>query len=116
MSEQQKSYGKIKTVNQTEQVSDKFKKRTVVLVTEEKYPQELQFEFTQDNCSKADDLKVGQFATIFFNLRGREWINKDGKAQYFVSLNAWKVESVVMQQEDTTRKDMDDMAENDLPF
>jgi len=117
MSEQLKSYGKVKVITPTVQVSDSFKKREVVITTEETYPQDLKFEFTQDNCSKADGLQVGQLATIFFNLRGREWTNKEGKESYFVSLNAWKVESVVMQQEDTTRKDMDDRADSDdAPF
>ena len=110
--------GKIYKIFPTNQVSEKFKKREIVLETEsDKYPQLVKFELTQDNCSKADDLQTNQECTFHFNVRGREYINKENVAMYFVTLNVWRIESVVMQQEDTTRKDMDDRADSDdAPF
>jgi len=112
-----KEYGKIKEVRKTIQVSEKFRKREVILITEDKYPQELKFEFVQDNCEKADDLKEGQMATIFFNLNGREWINAEGKSSHFVSLKAWKVETAVMGSiEKPVFEQMNNQSEADLPF
>lgn len=112
-----KKYGKVKLIGETIQVSEKFKKREVILITEEKYPQELKFEFVQDNCSKADDLKEGQFATIFFNISGREWVNGDGKSTHFISLKAWKVEIAVMGPEEKhVSEQMNEQIGDELPF
>ncbi len=40
--------GIVKVVGETQQVSDKFKKRTFVVTTSDQYPQEVQFELMQD--------------------------------------------------------------------
>ncbi len=42
--------GKIKVVNPEQQVSASFKKRELVVTTEEQYPQHIMIEFTQDKC------------------------------------------------------------------
>ena len=88
-----KETGTIYKIFPTEQVSASFKKRVIVLKTEGEYSQLLKMELTQGNCDKGDFVKEGQTATIHFNLRGREYINKEDKALYFVSLNAWKIEA-----------------------
>ena len=78
--------GKIKIIESTVQVSDKFKRRNVVLTTEDKYPQDVIFEATQQNCELLDSFSIGDEVTIAFNLRGREW-----KGKYFNSLQVWKI-------------------------
>jgi hypothetical protein len=40
--------GKIKVVNPEQQISAAFKKRELVVTTEEQYPQHIMIEFTQD--------------------------------------------------------------------
>lgn len=80
--------GTIKHVFDTEQVNDKFKKRTVVLTTKDgQYEQHIPIEFVQDNVDKLNDVGEGQEATIHINLRGREWNDK-----YFVNVQGWKIE------------------------
>lgn len=89
MSEKYEIKGIVKLVGQTEQVSDKFKKRQVVITTpDEKYPQDLAVEFTQDKCSLLDAINVGDEVTASINLRGSEY-----KGRYFVNLTGWKIES-----------------------
>ena len=78
--------GKIKIIESTVQVSDKFKRRNVVLTTGDKYPQDVIFEATQQNCELLDNFSIGDEVTIAFNLRGREWNGK-----YFNSLQVWKI-------------------------
>ena len=52
--------GKIKRIGKTETFgTGGFKKRELVLVTEEQYPQMLAIEFTQDKCDLLDKHKVG---------------------------------------------------------
>ena len=89
MAESYTTKGTIKHIGETQQVSDKFKKRLVVLtVPDEKFPQDVPFEFTQNNVSKLDSFSVGDEATITFNLRGSEY-----KGKFYASLSGWKIES-----------------------
>lgn len=89
--------GTIKHVFDTEQISDKFKKRTVVLTTKDgEYEQHIPVEFVQDNTDKLNDVGEGQEATIHINLRGREWNGK-----YFVNVQGWKIEVAETETNDT---------------
>lgn len=83
--------GLLHKLGQTEQVSDKFRKRDLILKIEGEYPQTVAFQLTQDKCEKADTLQVGQQVTVHFNLRGREWSGPDGKVKVFNTLECWKV-------------------------
>ena len=78
--------GTIKLINETEVISDKYKKRTFVITTTDKYPQDIQFQASQDKVDMLNGFKTGQSVTVLFNLRGREYNGK-----YYNSLEAWKV-------------------------
>lgn len=84
--------GKIKLIRPTQEVSASFKKREFVITTDEQYPQDIQLEFTQDKCDLLNDVQVGQQVTVGINIRGREWINPQGEARYFNTLQAWKID------------------------
>jgi len=85
--------GKIKLVNATQVVSDKFSKRTLVVVTSDQYPQEIEIQFTQDKCSLLDGIRPGQDVTIGVNLRGRMWTNPQGEEKYFNTIEGWKIDA-----------------------
>jgi len=78
--------GTIKLINDTEVISDKYKKRTFVITTTDKYPQDIQFQASQDKVDSLNGFKAGQSVTVSFNLRGREYNGK-----YYNSLDVWKV-------------------------
>ena len=86
--------GKIVHVGETEQVSDSFKKRIVVIEEDGKYPQEIAVELTQDNTHFADDVSVGEMATATGFLRGRGW-QKDASTakRWFLSINCVELKS-----------------------
>jgi hypothetical protein len=67
--------GVVHKVGQTMIVSEKFSKRELVMVdnSDDKYPQYVSFEFTQDKTSLLDSVMEGQEIELSFNLRGREW-------------------------------------------
>lgn len=52
-------------------------------------------EFTQDKCDILNGYKVGEDVTVSINLRGREWINPQGEAKYFNTIQAWRIERSV---------------------
>jgi single-strand DNA-binding protein len=79
----------------TEQVSEKFKKRQLVIKTEETYPQTIPLQLTQDKCSLLDSFKIGDNLKVSINIRGKEWVNPQGETKYFASLEVWKLEKLV---------------------
>jgi hypothetical protein len=83
--------GKIKFIGTVQQVTDSFKKRELVVTTDEQYPQHLLIEFAQDKCGILDGYKVGESVTVGINLRGREWINPQSEVKYFNQIQGWKI-------------------------
>jgi hypothetical protein len=87
--------GKIKVLNETQTFGNNgFRKREVVITTDEQYPQMLMVEFIQDKCDLLNSFKVGDDVKININLRGREWINPEGVAKYFNSIQGWRIEKM----------------------
>jgi single-stranded DNA-binding protein len=86
--------GKLHTIFETKQVSERFSKREFVVEMNDnpKYPQVVLFQLTGDRCAQLDNLSVGDEVRIEFSLRGREWKNPQGELKYFNSLDVWKVE------------------------
>ena len=86
--------GKLHTIFETKQVSERFSKREFVieLADNPKYPQTVLFQLTGDRCTQLDDLRVGDEVRIEFSLRGREWRSPSGELKYFNSLDVWKIE------------------------
>ena len=53
--------GKLKLINETKEYGNNgFRKREVVITTEEQYPQDLMIEFIQDKCDLLNSFQVGQ--------------------------------------------------------
>ena len=86
--------GRLHTIFETKQVSERFSKREFVmeLTDNPKYPQTVQFQLTGDRCQQLDEFKVGDEVRIEFSLRGREWRSPSGEVKYFNSLDVWKIE------------------------
>jgi len=79
----------IKEVKATEQVTDNFKKRDllVAFMSGNNKEQICKFEFTGDRVALLDSKRPGDIVTLHFNLEGREY-----KDTAFNSLRVWKVE------------------------
>jgi single-stranded DNA-binding protein len=86
--------GKIKVVNPEQQVSASFKKRELVVATEEQYPQFISINFVQDKCDLLNNYNVGDAVKVSINLRGREWTNPQGETKYFNDIQGWRIEKM----------------------
>jgi len=84
--------GKVHEIGETQQVSEKFSKRALIIEYAENpsYPEFIQLECHQDKTSMLDSLTVGDEIEAEFNLRGKPWTNKQGVTAYFNSLVLWK--------------------------
>jgi len=65
-----------------------FKKRLLVVKTDEQYPQEIPIDFVQDKCDLLDNLAIGEPVKIGINIKGNSYNGK-----WYCSLSAWKIET-----------------------
>ena len=86
--------GTIKKVDETKTFGAGFKKRELVLTTDEQYPQFLLVEFTQDKCDLLNNYTAGESVKISINLKGREWVSPQNETKYFNSIQGWRIEKM----------------------
>ncbi len=122
--------GKIKWLDETKTYGNNgFRKREVVVTTEEQYPQHILVEFIQDKCDLLNSFQLGQSVKIGINLRGREWVNPQGETKYFNSIQGWRIEAMGAPTSDApdmppmppasafeSAPEQDNEVEDDLPF
>lgn len=110
--------GKIKAIDETKSYgTSNFKKRDIVIETQEQYPQPILVSFQQDRCDLLNNYKVGDIVTIGINLRGREWQNPQGETKYFNEIVGWKINKVdeATPQPQTPTENNEEKTD-DLPF
>ena len=121
--------GKLKLINETKEYgTNGFRKREVVVTTEEQYPQDLLIEFIQDKCDILNSYNVGENVKIDINLRGREWESPQGEIKYFNSIQGWRIEKLGVEdqndmvppipqtEESTDNEEFGKDEPDDLPF
>ncbi|MFP2995681.1 DUF3127 domain-containing protein [Spongiivirga sp. MCCC 1A20706] len=87
--------GSIKMIDETKTYgSNGFRKRELVVTTDEQYPQHILIEFIQDKCDLLNSYQVGQQVKVSINIRGREWVNPQGETKYFNSIQGWRIENL----------------------
>ena len=118
--------GKVKLIGEVQTFgTGGFRKRELVVTTDEQYPQMIMIEFVQDKTDLLNSYKVGQDVKVSINLRGREWINPEGVAKYFNAIQGWRVENLSSQAAPSNLPPVDqfqlaanvsDEEPDDLPF
>jgi len=104
--------GKVIVLGETQKVGSAgtFRKRTIVVETDEQYKQTIPIDFIQDKCDILDNYKVGDNVKVGINIRGNLYQGK-----YYVSLNGWNISNT--DKSSATVKSTEVFEEsNDLPF
>jgi single-strand DNA-binding protein len=83
--------GKIIAIMPEVQVTEKFKKKEIVIETPDQYSQKIIVQAGNDKTALLNGLNIGDEVTAHVNVKGRAW-EKDGKTSYFVSLELWKLD------------------------
>ena len=81
--------GKVKVVGAEQQVSPTFKKRELVVTTEEQYPQHIMVEFTQAKVDDLNSFQVGEnvkVSCLEVKVNGISWVK--GKMASFCNNKA----------------------------
>lgn len=90
--------GRLLVKYDTQQVSDKFKKREFVLELEEEingnqYKNYAKLQLVQTKCDIIDRYNNGDLVKVSFNIKGNTYVDKrDGQTKYITNLDAWRVE------------------------
>ncbi|WP_110477216.1 DUF3127 domain-containing protein [Candidatus Karelsulcia muelleri] len=106
--------GILKKIFDIKHFKNGFKKREILVLTEEQYPQNLLIEFLQSKVKLIENLSIEDRIKIFINLKGREWITPTGEKKYFNSIQGWKIEKPVNKIQNSTNSAIDEFDE--LPF
>ncbi len=87
--------GKLFIKEDTNVISDRFKKREFVVLKEENnggtvFTDHVKFQLVQDKCDLINDFQIEDEITVSFNIRGNKW-EKNGNTSYFTNLDAWRI-------------------------
>lgn len=87
--------GRLIVKEDTQQVSERFKKREFVIETSEEingntYNNYAKFQLVQNKCDILDRYNIGDEVEVYFNVKGNKW-EKDGKVNFITNLDAWKI-------------------------
>jgi hypothetical protein len=79
----------------------------------------VKFQCVQDKTSMPDKFSLGDEVKVQFNLKGSKW-EKDGRVNYITNLDAWRMESVKISQNNNSEVNYNDIPPSDvvddLPF
>ncbi|MBX2925784.1 MAG: DUF3127 domain-containing protein [Chitinophagaceae bacterium] len=56
------------------------------------------FQCVQDKTTLPDRFSIGETVKVHFNIKGTKW-EKNGQTNYITNLDAWRIESVNLQQD-----------------
>jgi hypothetical protein len=108
-------FGKVIVLGETMTVGSAgtFKKRTIVIETDEQYKQTIPVDFVQDKTEILNAYKVGESVKIGINIRGNEYNGK-----YYVSLNGWNINKHDTNNASLSvnKKETVDVEDDSLPF
>lgn len=98
--------GKLTVKYDTQQVSDKFKKREFVMELAEEingntYTNFAKMQLVQNKCEILDRFNEGDNIKVSFNIKGNKW-ERDGKVNYITNLDAWRIEAAAGKQPEVT--------------
>ena len=108
--------GAVEKIGALIEVNSTFKKQQLVIVTEDRYPQYLNTQLTQDNVDLLQNLKLGDKVELKINVRGRQWTDpKSGEVKYINSLEVWTLVILSEAPKEDIKTTLDE-SKDDLPF
>lgn len=117
--------GKLAAKFDTNQRSETFRVREFVVEKQEDIngrmiTNYIKLQCTQDKTTMIDRFNLGDEVKVFFNLKGNK-SERDGRTSYFTNLDAWRIESLKIGQQNypANSNDYNDMpppADDVLPF
>lgn len=116
--------GTVAKVNEKQNITDTFSKRTLWMDVDEDtdYKQQIEVEFVNDKCALLNGVKEGSTVTVDANLRGKEFESKKKPGEFFrpTKLNGWRIKGAEAEAPPPPTAPADngggDQGPDDLPF
>jgi hypothetical protein len=101
-----KIQGVIYKIEETQNVSEKFRKRDFVLEIKnnEAYVQKVLFTLIMDKVDEIESFSTGEEVEVDFNLQGKEWTSPSGEVKFFNTLSVYKINKIENQTVQTYNK------------
>lgn len=103
----------------SQQINENFRKREFILQhsltrNDKKITDYIKFQLTGDRCDLIDDVALGDYLKVYFNIKGRK-LEREGTTNYFLNLDVWRLESLANKKNTADKKE--NLEINDyLPF
>jgi hypothetical protein len=68
--------GEVKQIMDLKTFNSGFKKREIIITSDDQYPQDIKFEFLKDDVDMLKSIKANQRVIVSFTLRGNEYNGK----------------------------------------
>ena len=118
-----KAKGTIYKINETQNISEKFKKRDFVLEIKnnEAYVQKVMFTLILDKVDAISSYSVGDSVEVDFDLQGKEWTSPDGTVKFFNTLSVKQIDKSNESTAEANSEKINERVEvqsegDDLPF
>ena len=90
-----------------QQINENFRKREFILQhsltrNDKKITDYIKFQLTGDRCDLIDDVALGDYLKVYFNIKGRK-LDRDGNINYFLNLDVWRLESLAVEVKTVTK-------------
>ncbi|MDB5249695.1 MAG: hypothetical protein JWQ40_4089 [Segetibacter sp.] len=100
------------------QRSESFKTREFVIESTEDsngrtFTNYVKFQCVQDKTAMPDRFSIGEEVKVQFNIKGTKW-EKDGRTSYITNLDAWRMESLKLSQNNAQAQGQE-VNYNDIP-
>jgi hypothetical protein len=83
--------GIIHKIGDIETISDKFRKREIILKLEGEYPQHITCQLTNQKVDLFNGYVPGQEVNVSYNLRGKLYTNTQGEEKAITNIEIWKI-------------------------
>lgn len=91
--------GKIIKIDETQEISEKFKKREFVIATNSMYPEEIKFDVINNNVNYLDSFNLDDEVKVTFIIKGNKYNDK-----HYINLRAVAVGELINNPDDNTNK------------
>ena len=106
--------GNIKQIQElvtgTSKAGKEWSKRTIIVTTTDKYPQDIPVDFLGDSVEQLNDFQEGNPVIVGINLRGSEY-----NGRHYVSISGWKLSNTIGNVTNAEQNPAREVAA-DLPF
>ena len=101
-----KTQGVIYKIEETQNISEKFRKRDFVLEIKnnEAYVQKVLFTLIMDKVDEIETFSPGETVEVDFSLQGKEWTSPSGEVKFFNTLSVYKIDKLEIQNSQAYKK------------